>query len=112
MVSFLNVNRSLQSVGGAARHYRLPRRSPLALLFRRAQPVAANAAALRAPVAVLLAGERTALPEMTTEILDWRCEYAVENVKLERTRRQPLVAQVGWTERLRRLWRRPAAARL
>lgn len=55
----------------------------------------------RAPVgAVLLACGGGALPEMATDVLDLAANYAVQNVKRDRSQRRPMPAWGQWFERV------------
>jgi hypothetical protein len=95
IANFLNVNRSVTSLTDEARSLRLPRMSQFPKLDGTA---VRQASAKSVPVvsnqpgghgAVLLAGGSGALPEMATDVINADANYAVENVKRDRSNTRP-----------------------
>ena len=73
IAGLFNVSRSVTSLGGETRHFRMPGLNPFPRLERRAARLTAGG--------TLAAGS---LPEMVSDLIDESAVYAVENVKRER----------------------------
>ena len=111
IMSFLSLNRSLTNLGDESRRFRLPRMNPFPKLDRRVvrrEPLPTMSRAARG--AVLLSGPVGGLPEMATDVIDPRANYAAENIKRDRSSARLLPgARLGlWMDRM---WGNRRAAR-
>ena len=95
IMNFLSVNRSLTNRGGEMRQFRLPRMNPFPKLDNRivrstsSDDVLASASRPVGRGAVIIEGGLGCLPEMATDVIDLSVNYAVENVKRERSGNTP-----------------------
>src|SRR6266478_7198588 len=95
MTGFLSLNRSLTSLGGEMRQFRLPRMNPFPKLDSRivhspgGNGVARSVSRPVARGAVIIEGGCGCLPEMATDVIDTSAGYTVENVKRERSGSNP-----------------------
>jgi hypothetical protein len=95
IMSFLSLNRSLSNVGGEMRQFRLPRMNPFPKLDGRIVRSTNKSGVQRTvsrPVArgaVIIEGGLGCLPEMATDVIDVSANYAVENVKRQRSDGSP-----------------------
>jgi hypothetical protein len=93
MTSFLSLNRSLTNLGGGMRQFQLPRMNPFPKLDGRVVRSVVGSGETRAvsrPVArgsVIIDGAGGSLPEMASDLIDVSANYAVENVKRDRSSR-------------------------
>jgi hypothetical protein len=91
IMSFLSLNRSLTNLGGEMRQFRLPRMNPFPKLdgrIARSTNRGGVQGTVSRPVArgaVIIEGGCGCLPEMATDVIDVSANYAVENVKRERS---------------------------
>jgi hypothetical protein len=117
IMDFLSLNRSLTNLGGEMRQFSLPRMNPFpkldARIVRSANSNGVQRTALR-PVTrgtVIIEGGCGHLPEMATDVIDTSVSYAVENVKRERSGKNPW-SRVGWGHLVGRMLGSHRAARL
>lgn len=94
IMNFLNMNGSLTSLNGEARQFHLPRMNQFPKLNSRiVRPTNDSEQRLVSrPVArgtVIIGGASGPLPEMATDVIDLSANYAVENVKRERSHPWP-----------------------
>ena len=87
IMSFLSVNRSLTNLGGESRRLRLPRMNPFPKLDGRIvrQTCGRAERSSSARGAIIPGGPVSSLPEMATDVIDPRANYAAENVKRDRS---------------------------
>jgi hypothetical protein len=117
IMNFLSLNRTLTSQGGEMRQLRLPRMNPFPKLDARIvrSPNGSGARlAVPRPVArgtVIIKGGCGNLPEMATDVIDTSANYAVENVKRERSGGSPW-SRVGFGHLVGRMLGSHRAARL
>jgi hypothetical protein len=113
IANLMSANGSVSNLQGGVREYRLPRVNPFPKLNGSGARLASTAMpASRAPgrSPVLLAHGGGALPEMATDVIDQDANYAVQNVKCQRSNDRPWVG-VGLGRWVGRLLGGPAAAR-
>ena len=117
VTGFLSLNRSLTSLGGEMRQFRLPRMNPFPKLDGRIVRTTTNSVVQRSasrPVArgaVIIEGGCGCLPEMATDVMDISASYAVENVKRDRCDSRPW-SRMGFGHLVRRMLGSHRAARL
>jgi len=90
MTNFLSLNRSLTNLSGEVRQFQLPRMNPFPKLNSNVVRPAYDGESrpVPRPVArgtVIMTGANGPLPEMTTDVIDVSANYAVENVRRERS---------------------------
>lgn len=90
MTNFLSLNRSLTNLNGEVRQFHLPRMNPFPKLNRNVVRSAHDGEprVVPRPVArgtVLMTGAHGPLPEMATDVIDVSANFAVENVRRERS---------------------------
>lgn len=93
-MSFLNMNGSLTNLSSESRQFRLPRMNPFPKLNSKVvRPTHdSELRSVSRPVArgtVIIGGANGLLPEMATDVIDLSANYAVENVKRERSQTRP-----------------------
>ena len=114
---FLSLNRSLTNLGGEMRQFSLPRMNPFPKLDARIVRLPNNNGVQRTvsqPVVrgtILIEGGCGHLPEVATDVIDTSASYAVENVKRERSGKNPW-SRVGWSHLVGRMLGSHRAARL
>ena len=117
VTGFLSLNRSLTSLGGEMRQFRLPRMNPFPKLDSRivhspgGNGVVRSASRPVARGAVIIEGGCGCLPEMATDVIDTSASYTVENVKRERSGNNPW-SRVGFGHLVGRMLGSHRAARL
>ena len=116
IMNFLSLNRSLTGQGGEIRQLRLPRMNPFPKLDARIVRSSNNGAqgtTLRAVArgTVIIEGGCGHLPEMATDVIDTAANYAVENVKRDRSGGQ-LWSRLGFGQLVGRMLESHRAARL
>jgi len=117
IMNFLSLNRSLTNLGGEMRQFRLPRMNPFPKLDGRVvcsngnNGVQRPASRLVARGAVIIEGGCGHLPEMATDVIDTAANYAVENVKRDRSGGQ-LWSRLGFGQLVGRMLESHRAARL
>ncbi len=117
IMDFLSLNKSLTNLGGEMRQFSLPRMNPFPKLDARIVRSANSNDVQRTVVrpvtrgTVILEGGCGHLPEMATDVIDTSVSYAVENVKRERSGKNPW-SRVGWGHLVGRMLGSHRAARL
>jgi len=117
VTGFLSLNRSLTSLGGEMRQFRLPRMNPFPKLDSRivhspgGNGVTRSASRPVARGAVIIEGGYGCLPEMATDVIDTSASYTAENVKRERSSSNPW-SRVGFGHLVGRMLGSHRAARL
>ena len=90
IMNFLSLNKSLTSLGDESRRLRLPRMNPFPKLdgriVRQMCARAERSSSARGTCgAIIPGGSVSSLPEMATDVIDPRANYAAENVKRDRS---------------------------
>jgi len=90
IINFLSVNEGVTNLDTESRHFRLPRTNPFPKLDSRVMREARNReqrlpSVLMSRGAVIIGGQTSSLPEMTTDIMGVSVGYATENVKRDRS---------------------------
>lgn len=113
IANLMSANGSVSNLQGGVRAYQLPRVNPFPKLNgsgARLASTAMPASRATGPGTVLLAHGGGALPEMATDVIDQDANYAVQNVKCQRSN-NPARVGVGLGRWVGRLLSGPATAR-